>query len=642
MARNASRTRSATDDTKDDCLDQGSLLPSQFACSYRAHISLVIRRWQMGLPREKRRRAYKPKRTTGCITCKNSHQTRIRRVKCDEAKPDCYRCTSTGRKCDGYAPSSSSPPLPPCNKLEFIPGLFHRALSLRPQLQSAEEHESFHFFENQAILELPGFFTSSFWQREVLQAAKCQPAIRYAVMALGAMHRRYITGTTMAGDSSDKQLAFALRQSNRAIKEILAHGSTVGTSKISKADRVTIMTTCVLFNCMACLQGHLKEALQHLRGGIKLLREVDDEAKGEIETDREQAVHPVTLNSLRRIFIGLDVQARSIMRRDELLTWEPVPRHQLSASLSTIEDVQLFLEGTLNDFLAFVQEMQPGKPVVDLEIIKHTFYHLKAQAEEGGKVLDQIFSRPSTGADEQRSQCFVALRLLRTVVNLALRAFEFKMWGPQEDYTALEGNAKFVSMMDLISTLVGPSESNSPSPSSSPTLENRGAGLRTSALVNCWQDEHLEVSDRLTEPESPVHEGNTKRWISQTPPPSPKRPVFSFTFGVLAALWWVAQQASTPALRLRAIHMMMEHPRREGFWDGPIAGRIAWEALVLEQASAKEELGEDIAFGEEVPEFLRIRNVDIEYLGTTGAKVEYKNVRATEKGDRGWVRFITW
>ncbi|KXL49376.1 MAG: hypothetical protein FE78DRAFT_67750 [Acidomyces sp. 'richmondensis'] len=34
---------------------------------------------------------------TGCITC------RIRRVKCDEKKPACFRCVATGRHCDGYS-----------------------------------------------------------------------------------------------------------------------------------------------------------------------------------------------------------------------------------------------------------------------------------------------------------------------------------------------------------------------------------------------------------------------------------------------------------------------------------------------------------------------------------------------------------
>ncbi|TVY86445.1 Transcriptional regulatory protein [Lachnellula willkommii] len=53
---------------------------------------------------QRRRRACGPKTRTGCFTCK------IRRVKCDEAKPACNRCSSTGRKCDGFPqdPSSSS------------------------------------------------------------------------------------------------------------------------------------------------------------------------------------------------------------------------------------------------------------------------------------------------------------------------------------------------------------------------------------------------------------------------------------------------------------------------------------------------------------------------------------------------------
>ncbi|KAK5653741.1 hypothetical protein OQA88_7897 [Cercophora sp. LCS_1] len=34
---------------------------------------------------------------TGCATC------RIRKIKCDENKPSCKRCSSTGRTCDGYS-----------------------------------------------------------------------------------------------------------------------------------------------------------------------------------------------------------------------------------------------------------------------------------------------------------------------------------------------------------------------------------------------------------------------------------------------------------------------------------------------------------------------------------------------------------
>ncbi|KAM3508353.1 hypothetical protein MY11210_006752 [Beauveria gryllotalpidicola] len=46
-------------------------------------------------PRPRRKR-WAPKVKTGCVTC------RVRRVKCDETKPHCKRCTAYGYVCDGY------------------------------------------------------------------------------------------------------------------------------------------------------------------------------------------------------------------------------------------------------------------------------------------------------------------------------------------------------------------------------------------------------------------------------------------------------------------------------------------------------------------------------------------------------------
>lgn len=54
---------------------------------------------------------------------------RIRRVKCDEQKPACLRCTSTGRTCDGYGG-----PVPPRKK---DPPAFAR----QKQAQASSKHE---------------------------------------------------------------------------------------------------------------------------------------------------------------------------------------------------------------------------------------------------------------------------------------------------------------------------------------------------------------------------------------------------------------------------------------------------------------------------------------------------------------------
>ncbi|KAF2677407.1 hypothetical protein K458DRAFT_319508, partial [Lentithecium fluviatile CBS 122367] len=132
-----------------------------------------------------RKKLWRPKTKTGCLTC------RIRRVKCDEAKPICQRCESTGRKCDGYTtPSANMHPYsiaytPPQLMLPSVPGL---------DLNSTEEQEAFHFYKYHTASELSGFFDSSFWQFEVLQASHTLPAIRHAIIAMAALHRKFIVG----------------------------------------------------------------------------------------------------------------------------------------------------------------------------------------------------------------------------------------------------------------------------------------------------------------------------------------------------------------------------------------------------------------------------------------------------------------
>ncbi|KAI0896816.1 hypothetical protein F4806DRAFT_463028 [Annulohypoxylon nitens] len=168
----------------------------------------------------KRKRASRPKVRTGCITCK------IRRVKCDETKPACTRCTSTGRKCDGYegaAPprprkSPSAPPsstsfssststsnsafplssghrLPdPYRHSNFTAGSAHR--NLRPLAADIEgteqERQFFHRFRRAAEAGLAMHASSlgaGFWRRLVPLVGQSDAAVRHALIALGAAHQ---------------------------------------------------------------------------------------------------------------------------------------------------------------------------------------------------------------------------------------------------------------------------------------------------------------------------------------------------------------------------------------------------------------------------------------------------------------------
>ena len=83
--------------------------------------------------KSKKTRKSHPKVKSGCVTCKYVYgpnrniysaadqNCRIRRKKCDETRPNCKRCTDTGRKCDGYDHNSSRRKNPPKTQLPTPP-----------------------------------------------------------------------------------------------------------------------------------------------------------------------------------------------------------------------------------------------------------------------------------------------------------------------------------------------------------------------------------------------------------------------------------------------------------------------------------------------------------------------------------------
>jgi hypothetical protein len=125
-------------------------------------------------------------------------------------------------------------------------------------------------------------------------------------------------------------------------------------------------------------------------------------------------------------------------------------------------------------------------------------------------------------------------------------------------------------------------------------------------------------------------------------------PVFTTASGPLQALWLIATR--TPShrldLRKRAIGLMQDCPRREGFWDGSVASSLITEVMRLEQESAQEELGlsEDPGYDLIVPEDLRIVNVALSYDTDDDrkAKINYKSRRDLALRTPGRIQMVAW
>jgi len=139
----------------------------------------------------------------------------VRRVKCDETPPSCTKCTSTGRKCDGYQLEARQTP-PEVSK----------AIIRAPStgiLGSTRERRSFCFFQERTAPQLSGYFAGDFWDRLLLQASHHEPCIRHATIALGSLHERFEqdNGLVVQSNATGWSDDFALKHYNQAIKYLM-------------------------------------------------------------------------------------------------------------------------------------------------------------------------------------------------------------------------------------------------------------------------------------------------------------------------------------------------------------------------------------------------------------------------------------
>ncbi|EWY84347.1 hypothetical protein FOYG_14099 [Fusarium oxysporum NRRL 32931] len=213
---------------------------------------------------------------TGCKTC------RIRRVKCDEAKPSCLKCTTTGRECDGYGSIESAKSQNTTKKSAQAVKLRHPPLHspcfLNPSPTShcatRDEMRAFEFLQLLGVSQLPGYFSSKLWANHILYLARQEPSVFCAATALGSLHAWYATGMTSALAQVE---SFALRQYNRSIGFL-----TNGTIPPSEA---AVLASCYIFSCFDALYGNHNSAFNHVASGISLILGSARETKASLLPD---------------------------------------------------------------------------------------------------------------------------------------------------------------------------------------------------------------------------------------------------------------------------------------------------------------------------------------------------------------------
>ncbi|KAK8112321.1 uncharacterized protein PG998_008778 [Apiospora kogelbergensis] len=304
---------------------------------------------------------------------------RIRRIKCDEARPSCLKCTSTGRKCDGYdenpltsptAEGSEAPskkpnkPESPCTTVSAAQPQQGQAKCRGPALQNlgplmvlpvagSAQADNLCFFEHISIKQLNEYQTSESWRNTLMLFSQTVPAVRHAAMAVGLIYRSYLDHDTR--DSHQTQPwqpnSTAFLHYNRAIQLLLNQQ----TNDSIETTAITLLV-CYLFTCFEHLAGNEVQAITHLRGGVKLSQKMGLATLGNNDNECDNA-SPIGVGTLlgqvTRQIRRLDMQAVMFLRH-----WTPVEmQEKLVCQLPTYDAAFQSLEQAIDHFQPLIAQV---------------------------------------------------------------------------------------------------------------------------------------------------------------------------------------------------------------------------------------------------------------------------------------------
>ncbi|KAK5165160.1 uncharacterized protein LTR77_009258 [Saxophila tyrrhenica] len=346
-----------------------------------------------------RQRAKKPKTRTGCRTCK--------RIKCDEARPACRKCSSSGRECGGYEVPAAHLPGSECIKRPLLPisrsydyaPLFVAKRTIEPSSPyAAREWYAVDFFRGQSVFQLPGCSMVNSWETLALRLSHSEPAIRSAIIALGSMHRaRGLEPPNKTSPTLEpEQYSFALQHYARAVSDVQKRLTCASPGQRSENVEVTLLA-CLMFMTFELLQGSYGVALQHRAIGVKILGE---HVAG---YSRDTGIRP-KIRLKPRPSSAIDILSQAFVCVD----------YDLSMSGSLVPE----LYATIEDQSSPPAFETPDEARLHLNVLVNSVYRVRSQLEEMAK-QEMIKNRimPLKLYETDRGCCWNQSRSLRITLD---------------------------------------------------------------------------------------------------------------------------------------------------------------------------------------------------------------------------------
>ena len=481
--------------------------------------------------------APRTKSKTGCKTCK------IRRVRCGEERPACRRCVSTGRICDGYGiwggggNAYGSRGLG--SKVRQLPPTTHRhAEQTKHLLTSArmcsdspvasfDAEETFHFqwFWRRTARKISGAFFSVGGNALFFQACASDKAVTHAVLAICAAHRLSdqagLAKEPLGGSTlARREEWFALRQYNKSIRELQRHLRAEDAMSLRIA-----LFSCLAFVFVELFRSHYQAAARHLEHGLKIL-----EQAANLPGANGFAGRPID-DWVRGAFRKLFVQSTLFGQRPRhpwpfVVEPEPLSKITIFASAQEARD---YLENILLSISGVIERKSHPNPVKI------------GSPEDARDLIEEI----KTDLD------FWLLAYENTVALLELRLDRVEAFA-----------CRMLRMYHTMCTIMADTACET-----AETKYDRHTSDFLSVMDQYLLLRKVAANSKLREKYFGTEEG-----ISHS----------IGDMGPVAPLYYVALHCRVCRLRLQAIRLLEEMPRKEGIYDAILVANIARKVMDLE------------------------------------------------------------
>ncbi|CAO2655300.1 Nn.00g103640.m01.CDS01 [Neocucurbitaria sp. VM-36] len=441
------------------------------------------------------------------------------------------RCTSTGRKCDGYPPTKS----------DFQVQAWSASQDSSPQhavpvlAEFGDTVRYLEFYHHCALPTLSSNFDRDFWSRIALQMAHSEPAVRHALIALGYLYH------TEPGSMKHARSRFAafndrgtlLSHYNKSVRCLVDR-----LAESSCPPEITLVT-CIFFVCIEFMRGNYHTGFTHLTNGLKI-----------ISQRRQRRLHDSPFSATGD-------------------GPEKAPDKFTDTTMIEEKLAPIFIRGIASALLYGVD----AEKVFDMPWPTQT----------------GLQHRPFASFLDAQKACHE----IQNVSILTIRTMAMKLY--QQEPISTEDLKHQRDLLDCHRSWYHNLELLERQQKLSKDEQIASSALRASyystfIYLTCAADVRQTPYDAFTEPFKKILH-HSKIVIDSSTLPTLHAARFTFDISIIPPLYFVGCRCRSPAIRREAVALLARNPPREGLWDAEQHVVVTNRLIEMEEKEVDPETG---------------------------------------------------